>query len=207
MILETVVVGPMDVNCYILADEKSKEALIIDPGESYRRISQVLEKHKLKPALIVNTHGHYDHIGCDDKFGVKVYVHSKDVRMLEDAKLNLSHFFSLGFSVKSEIIPLEENDTVKVEGIELKVLHIPGHTAGGIALVMVRPAEKVVFTGDSLFRYSIGRSDLEGGNEELLIKTIKEKLLTLDEKTIVYPGHGPSSTIGDEKGYNPFLNK
>jgi len=205
MILETIIVGPMQVNCYVLAPSENSSAIIIDPGDQVRKIKQVLDKYKLKPAFIINTHGHYDHIGCDDKFGVPVYIHKEDIPLLKDAQLNLSGVFSMGYTVQSEIRQVEEGKIIELEGIQLKVLHIPGHTPGGISLLLEKPDDKIVFTGDSLFYQGIGRSDLAEGNEPLLIKSIKEKLLTLSNDTIVYPGHGPSSTIGEEKKNNPFL--
>ncbi|MCX5707071.1 MAG: MBL fold metallo-hydrolase [Candidatus Omnitrophica bacterium] len=206
MILETITVGVMDTNCYVLAAAKNSEALIIDPGAEERKIRRVLEKHKLRPAFIINTHGHYDHIGVDDKFGVPVYVHKDDLALLRDPLLNLSGLFAMPYTVKSEIRILEDNLSIELVGLELKVLHIPGHTRGGIALLLKKPVERVVFTGDTLFCQGIGRSDLEGGNEALLIKSIREKLLTLPDETKIYPGHGPSSTIGVEKKNNPFFN-
>jgi len=205
MILDTVIVGPMQVNCYLLAPSENSPAIIIDPGDQFRKIKQVLDKHKLKPAFIINTHGHYDHIGCDDKFGIPVYVHKEDIPLLKDSQLNLSGMFSMGYAVKSEIRQLEEGKIIELESVRLKVLHTPGHTPGGICLLLEKPIDKIVFTGDSLFYQGIGRSDLEGGSESLLIKSIKEKLLTLDDNTVVYPGHGPSSTIGEERKNNPFL--
>jgi glyoxylase-like metal-dependent hydrolase (beta-lactamase superfamily II) len=206
MILEKVNVGPMEANCYILAAQDNSSAIIIDPGAQERKIRQVLEKHKLTCALVINTHGHYDHIGCDDKFGVPIYVHEADLPLLKDAQLNLSGFFALSYEVKSQVQTLKDSQLIESGGIQLKVLHIPGHTPGGVALLLQKPANKVVFTGDTLFCSSIGRSDLAGGNEPLLIKSIKEKLLTLADDTLVYPGHGPSSTIGEEKKNNPFLS-
>lgn len=206
MILETVSVGPMGVNCYILALKENAKAIIIDPGDQARKINQVLEKYCLKPEFIINTHGHYDHIGADDKFDVPVYIHKNDSQFLKDAKLNLSAFFSVSYNVKSEVRHLEDNEIIKLGEIELKVLHIPGHTPGGVALLMLKPAERIVFTGDTLFCQGIGRSDLEGGNEQLLIKSIKEKLLILADDTVIYPGHGASSTIGEEKSNNPFFS-
>jgi len=205
MILETVCVGPMQVNCYILAPHNNALTIIIDPGDEVRKITQILDKHKLKPHLIINTHGHYDHIGCDDKFGAPVYIHRQDLALLKDPQLNLSGLFALAYSVKSEIRTLEENQNIELEDLLLKVLHLPGHTPGGIALQMIKPTDKIVFTGDTLFCQGIGRSDLTGGDESLLIKSIKEKLLTLADDTIIYPGHGPSSTIGKEKKNNPFF--
>ncbi|KPK97181.1 MAG: hypothetical protein AMJ95_10400 [Omnitrophica WOR_2 bacterium SM23_72] len=205
MILEGVCVGPMQVNCYILASREAGPCLIIDPGAEARKIKKILDRHRLRPAFIINTHGHYDHIGCDDNFGVPIYIHKEDGGLLKDAKENLSELFALSYRVESEIRLLEDGQVIELEDLQLQVLHIPGHTAGGIALLLIKPAEGIVFTGDSLFCQGIGRSDLSGGDEELLIKFIKEKLLTLPEDTVVYPGHGPSTTIGEEKKNNPFL--
>jgi len=195
----------MQVNCYVLASRNNSPAIIIDPGSEERKIKQILDKHKLSPAFIINTHGHFDHIACDDEFQVPVYIHSQDLLLLKDPQLNLSGLFSLPYQVKSQIITLEDKQVIELEDLHLKVLHLAGHTPGGIALQMIKPADKIVFTGDTLFYQGIGRSDLAGGNESLLIKSIKEKLLTLPNDTVIYPGHGPSSTIGEEKKQNPFL--
>jgi hydroxyacylglutathione hydrolase len=205
MVLETVVVGAMQVNCYILASKEGSSAIIIDPGDQKRKIQRCLEEHRLKPAFIINTHGHYDHIGANDDFGVPVYAHRQDALMLKDPQANLSGVFSLPYGVKSPIKILDDFDTIDLEDIRLQVLHIPGHTLGGVALRMLKPQTGIVFTGDSLFFNSIGRSDLADGDEELLKNGIREKLLTLPDDTIVYPGHGPSTTIGEEKKNNPFL--
>ena len=205
MILETVCVGTMQVNCYILAPRQNSQAIIIDPGDEDKRIRKVLDKNKLRPAFIINTHGHYDHIACDDVFGVPVYIHSKDAVYLKDSQLNLSGIFASPYQVSSEIIPLNDTQIVTLEDIELEVMHLPGHTPGGIALLMKKPVKNIVFTGDTLFCQGIGRTDLFGGNEHLLLSSIKEKLFTLPDDTIIYPGHGPSSTIGDEKRNNLFL--
>lgn len=205
MILESLSVGPMGSNCYILASKENAQAIIIDPGDQPGKINQALKKHKLNASFIINTHGHYDHIGADDEFGVPVYIHPADLAFLKDPKLNLSAFFSINYNSSSEIKLLHDNDIIGLDDIQLKILHIPGHTPGGVALQMLKPTGSIVFTGDTLFSHGIGRSDLEGGDEALLIKSIKEKLLTLSDETIVYPGHGPSSTIGEEKRNNPFL--
>ncbi len=205
MILETVVVGAMQANCYILANSANSQAIIIDPGDQVRKIRQVLDKHKLRPAFIINTHGHYDHIGCDDKFGLPVHIHKDDIPLLKDPQLNLSGLFYLNYKVKSEIKPLEEGSVIELDGMKLKVLHTPGHTSGGISLLLQNPNNKIIFTGDTLFFQGIGRTDMAGGNEALLKKAITEKLFTLSPDTQVYPGHGPSTTIADEKASNPFL--
>lgn len=205
MILETVCVGPTQANCYILASAKNSPAIIIDPGDQERKIKKILDKHSLSPAFIINTHGHYDHIGCDDKFDVPVYIHSKDLALLKDPNLNLSGLFALPYQLKSDIRILEDQDTIELQDLKLKVIHIPGHTPGGIALLMQEPTDKILFTGDSLFCQGIGRTDFPGADEDLLIKSIKERLLKLDNDTVIYPGHGPSSTLGIEKKSNPFI--
>jgi glyoxylase-like metal-dependent hydrolase (beta-lactamase superfamily II) len=194
----------MEVNCYVLASARDRPAIIIDPGDEENKIRRVLDDYKLKAAMVINTHGHFDHIGCDDKFAVPIYIHSLDAKMLRDAKSNFSIFFVSPYKVNSEIKTLQDQEVVKLEDIELQVLHTPGHTPGGTCLLMKHPNNKILFTGDSLFCQGIGRTDL-GGNESLLISSIKEKLFILPNDTVIYPGHGPSSTIGDEKSNNPFF--
>lgn len=205
MIFKTVVVGPMQVNCYILSEGAKQEAVIIDPGDQEEKIKKFLEREGLKPGVVINTHGHIDHIGCDDAFGVPVYAHAREVPLLEDAALNLSLFFGAPLTVRSKIHPLHENDEVTLDGVALKVLHVPGHTPGGVALELIRPARKIVFTGDSLFYGSVGRTDFPGADGKLLLQSIKEKLLLLADDTEIYPGHGPASTIRNEKKNNPYL--
>jgi hydroxyacylglutathione hydrolase len=202
VILETVNVGPMQVNCYILACAEGREAIIIDPGDQAHKIRAVLDRHKLSPAMVINTHGHYDHIGSDDKFGVGVYVHKLDLVMLEDAKRNLSASFALAYQVKSEIKTLEDKEIIKLDCLELEVIHLPGHTPGGIGLLIKEPETNIVFTGDTLFSQGVGRSDLPGGSEYQLNKSIKERLFVLPNETKVYPGHGLATTIGKEKNIN-----
>jgi hydroxyacylglutathione hydrolase len=136
---------------------------------------------------------------------VPIYVHEKDAALLKNAELNLSKLFALPFEVRSEVRTLREGDMIECEEMQLQVLHIPGHTPGGAAFRLLKPVGNVVFTGDTLFCRGIGRSDIPEGNGELLIKIIREKLLTLPDSTLVYPGHGPSSSIGEEKRDNLFL--
>jgi len=205
MILESISVGPMQVNCYILASAIGKDAIIIDPGAEAQKIKAVLEKYKLNPAMVINTHGHYDHIGCDDKFGVDVYVHIQDLAMLLDAQLNFSAVFSLAYTVKSEIKTLEDKQDIKLDGLELVVIHLPGHTPGGIGLLMKAPETGIVFTGDTLFYQGVGRTDLPQGSQPQLEKSIRERLFVLPNQTKVYPGHGPETTIGEEKNNNSFV--
>ena len=206
MILETVNVGPMQVNCYILACAEAKPAIVIDPGDQIVKIKAVLKEHRLWPVMVINTHGHYDHIGCDDEFGVTVYVHEQDLAMLEDASKNLSASFSFAYQVKSEIKTLKDKEIIKFDCLELEVMHLPGHTPGGIGLLMKKPQTDIVFTGDTLFYHSIGRYDLPGASEEQLEKSLG-KLFILPNNTKVYPGHGPATTIGEEKINNPFRDR
>jgi glyoxylase-like metal-dependent hydrolase (beta-lactamase superfamily II) len=189
----------MEVNCYILAVKPGGNAIIIDPGAQSRKIRKVLDEFKLKPVFIINTHGHFDHIGADDDFGVAVYAHKLDVPLLKDAQLNMSGLFAIPSVVKSEIRILDDNQIIESDGIKLKVMHLPGHTKGGIGLLLEKPINNVVFTGDTLFCGGIGRSDLAGGSPEQLAKAIRERLFALPDETRIYPGHGLCSTIGAEK--------
>ena len=206
MILEDICVGQMQVNCYILASKNNSSTIIIDPGEEENKIKRILEKHKLKPSFIINTHGHIDHIGCDDRFGIPVYIHENDLALLKDPQLNLSTFLTSSYSIESHIKTLKDKENIELDDMQLEVIHTPGHTPGGICLLMKKPDDKILFSGDTLFCQGIGRTDFPGADEGLLIKSIKEKLFKLDDDTVVYPGHGPSSTIGEEKRNNPFLN-
>jgi glyoxylase-like metal-dependent hydrolase (beta-lactamase superfamily II) len=205
MIFENVIVGPIEANCYILAAAEGKHAIIIDPGAEERKITKILDKYRLKPGIVINTHGHYDHIGVCDKFHVPVYIHERDADYLKDPELNLSGIFAIPYQAPEQIKTVKEGDIINSEGISFKVIHVPGHTPGGIALLMLKPQKDILFTGDTLFCQGIGRSDLPGGNGELLVKSIKDKLFILSDDTAIYPGHGPSSTIGEEKERNPFL--
>lgn len=205
MILETVCVGQMQVNCYVLASKENSSAIIIDPGSQEQKIRLALGKYKLKPAFIVNTHGHYDHIGCDDNFGVPVYVHREDAPLLENPELNLSSLFALAYSVKSRIKMLEDNEIIELDQLQLEVIHTPGHTPGGICLLMKKPKNNILFTGDTLFYRGVGRTDFSGGSDTSLLKSIKYKLFNLSDDTVIYPGHGTCSTIGEEKENNQFL--
>ena len=204
MILEIVQVGPMQVNCYVLACAEGGQAIIIDPGDQVFKIKAVLDKYRLKPAMVINTHGHYDHIGSDDEFGVLVYVHKKDLPMLIDARKNLSASFSLAYQVNSEIKTLEDKEIIKLDCLELEVIHLPGHTPGGIGLLMKKPQMDIIFTGDTLFYQGVGRWDLPGGSQQQLEQGIRERLFILPADTKVYPGHGAATTIGREKSSNLF---
>jgi hydroxyacylglutathione hydrolase len=205
MILELIPVGPFLANCYIIGSPESHQVIIVDPGADYGKIKRRLDKHKLTPAFIINTHGHIDHIGEDASFKVPIYIHQEDLSMLSNTERNLSKFFSSPLIIKSDIHPLNDNQDIRLDEIHLKVIHTPGHTPGGICLLLINPENKILFSGDTLLNSGIGRTDFPGASESLLIKSIKDKLFSLDDHTVVYPGHGPQTTIGREKKENPFF--
>ncbi len=206
VILKVLPVGMMEANCIIVGCKKTLEAAIIDPGEEAGKILNTVKSLNLKVGSIILTHAHIDHIAAlkevREETGAKVIVHKDDAEMLSNPGINLSMFMGDSISGKADKL-LEDDDVIHIGELELKVLHTPGHTPGGICLYIEE--HDVVITGDTLFVGSIGRSDFPGGNHRQLINSIKEKLLVLPESTKVYPGHGPSSTIRFEKRNNPFL--
>jgi glyoxylase-like metal-dependent hydrolase (beta-lactamase superfamily II) len=206
VILETVVVGGMEVNCYIFARARGTRAVIIDPGAEPDKIQSVLAGRRLTPGIVVNTHGHYDHIGADEDFGAPIYAHRDDVAMLKDAALNYSALFSTAHVVRSDVLPFAHGESLECDGVRLKVLHIGGHSPGGSALLVEEPCAGIVFSGDSLFRRSIGRTDFPGGDEELLKRNIRDRIFTLPDETLVLPGHGQPTTVGEERSCNPFFS-
>ena len=201
MRIDIIPVGQMQVNCYVLSDRQTKNAILVDPGDDYPLIKSFLEKQKLKPRFIVHTHGHIDHIQADNEFALPVYAHKLDVELLINPEKNLSNFLSSPFKVDCEIKPLEDGQKITLDDLSLEVIHTPGHTPGGICL----KADKVIFTGDSLFAGGVGRTDFPGASARELILSIWNKLLIFPDDTVIYPGHGPHSTIGREKRINPFL--
>jgi len=200
MKIDVISVGPLETNCYILSEESSSEAIVIDPGAEYKRIKRLLDSRGLKPAFVVNTHGHMDHIGADEDFKLPVYIHHEDASLLKDPLLNMSGVFGTAFTISCPIKDLRDNQEICLgDKIKLKVIHTPGHTRGSICLLLTRPKENVLFSGDTLFYEGVGRTDCMGGSSEQLVNSIKEKLFVLAEDTVVYPGHGPSTSIGNEK--------
>jgi len=193
--------------CYVLG-ERNGEGAIIDPGDEAGRIAEAAGLLSLTVKYIVLTHAHVDHIAALEEVreafpDAEVAVHADDAEMLARPSLNLSLFLGGGIKCTPADRLLHEGHTLEVAGLPMTVIHAPGHTPGGICLYM--PEAGVVFTGDALFAGGIGRTDFPGGNEPLLLSSIRDKLLVLPPETVVYPGHGPSSTIGDEKASNPFL--
>jgi hydroxyacylglutathione hydrolase len=209
MKVDRLVLGEFETNCYILrSSEQAADCLIIDTGLEVRPLMEFLDRHKLKPAALILTHGHIDHItGVDElrnRFpSIAVYIHRNDSELLTDSVGNLSFMAGGAFSTGEADCLVNEQDIIEKADITLQVIHTPGHTPGGICLYCQK--DGVVFVGDTLFADSVGRTDFPGGDIRQLIENIKQKLLILPDDTIVYPGHGPQTTIGREKTHNPFL--
>jgi hydroxyacylglutathione hydrolase len=205
VIIQSLTVGPIQANCFILGDEQTKEGVVIDPGDEARRILTVLQKQGLTLKYIINTHGHFDHVGANkalkDATGAPVLIHPGDAPMLS----NLSASAGM-WGMRAQDSPadqfLEDGDRVAFGQITLEVIHTPGHSPGGISLY----TPKVVFVGDTLFAGSIGRTDFPGGDYDLLISGVQKRLFVLEDDVQVFPGHGPATTIGYEKEHNPFFS-
>ena len=205
MIIKKLEVGPIMANCFILGCESTKEAVVIDPGDDADRILMELAKAGLKVKYLINTHGHFDHVGANKRMkevtGAELAIHPDDEPMLNELSRSAMMF---GLSAENSPPPdirLNHGDEIRFGKITLKVIHTPGHSRGGICLY----TQGHLFAGDTLFAGSIGRTDLNGGDYDTLISSIKEKLLVLEPDTVVYTGHGPETTIANEKRMNPFL--
>jgi hydroxyacylglutathione hydrolase len=207
MIHEILPVGLLQCNCSILGDEQSREAIVIDPGDNIEDILAILEKHALRVKAIVITHAHIDHIGGAAKLkaatGAPVLMNQDDQELYDDLGVQASW---LGMETPTHTAiddAARDGDVLSLGTAEFRVLHTPGHTQGSISLWI--PGENKLIAGDTLFRDSIGRTDLPGGNPRQILRSIEDKLLGLPEETVVVPGHGPNTTIGREKERNPFL--
>ncbi len=206
MVLIRVIVGPLQVNCFILADEKTKDAVVIDPGDDAEDILKIIKEKSFKVKYIVNTHGHFDHIGANkavkDATGAELLIHEADAPVLASAAQHSRDFGMRPVTSPPADRYVKHGEVITAGEVSLKILHTPGHSPGGICLL----EEGMVFTGDALFAGSIGRTDLPGGDLMTLLGSIKTNLMNLPDDTKVFSGHGPASTIGDERRENPFLN-
>lgn len=202
-----VTVGAFQENCYLYACPETLEAVIIDPGDEAQRILDRIQELQFIPKYIINTHGHIDHICAIDEvsavYPVPLAIHPDDVPMYTDEQAARMYRRPAPLVKRKPDILLREGDTLSFGTLTLEVLHTPGHTPGGICLVS---PSYCIFSGDTLFRRSIGRTDLPGGNFEQIVTSIREKLYTLDEELVVFPGHGDPTTIIEEKYENPFVN-
>ncbi|AGL02100.1 MBL fold metallo-hydrolase [Desulfoscipio gibsoniae] len=205
MIFEGFGVGPIEANCYIIGCDKTGVGAVVDPGAEGDRILKRLKALGIKCKYIILTHGHVDHISAlkevREATGAEVLIHAQDAGMLTSPGQNLSMYMGSLLKFKAAERLLEEGDKIQVGEVTIEVIHTPGHTPGGISLKV----GNILITGDTLFQGSVGRSDFPGGDHNVLINSIKTKLLVFPDDTRVYPGHGPASTIGAEKRHNPFL--
>jgi hydroxyacylglutathione hydrolase len=209
VIHEVMPVGPLRCNCSIFGDEQTGEAIVVDPGGDISKITEILDKHALKVKAIVITHGHIDHVAAASELKAltqaPIYMNTKDQEQLDMREMQANW---IGIAVPGAV----EIDTPAVDGAVLAlgttsfhVIHTPGHTQGSLCLWI--PQENKLVAGDTLFRDSIGRTDLPGGDGRQILSSIKTRLLDLPEEAIVIPGHGESTTLGREKLYNPFLQR
>lgn len=210
MIIDTLVLGDYQTNSYVVrTDEKSTDCLVIDPGLNPEPLIRLLKNSRLNPTDIVLTHGHVDHIGGVETVrqhwpAVRVAVHQADAGMLTSPADNLSVMSGEMVQTRpAEVLLTAKTPYYTAAGLRFQVLHTPGHTPGGICLYSA--SDVLVFAGDTLFQGSVGRSDFPGGSHTTLIESIRHHLMTLPEQTRVYCGHGPTTTIADEKRYNPYL--
>jgi len=208
MIIETFPVGLLQCNCTILGDEQTRDAIVIDPGDDPEEILARLAKHNLNAKQIVCTHTHIDHVGAiqdlQDRLGTPAAIHKADLFLFDKLDVQ-AQWIGIPVPKRGAIDRfVEDGDAVACQGVEVGVIHTPGHTPGSTTFHL-RGDRNILFTGDTLFMQSIGRTDLWGGSHQEIIRSIEKKLMPFDDDTLVIAGHGRQTTIGHERRYNPFL--
>ena len=205
--IKLMVLGPVATNCYILYNDEFKEAVLIDPADRFEIIKKFIDEESLKLKAVLLTHGHFDHIGAAKEicgsYNVELYAHESEKEVLENPRYNLSEAMGaeqLSLTPDKELV---DGQIIELIGLLIKVIHTPGHTPGGVCYYI--SSENILFSGDSLFACSIGRTDFPGGSSSDLIRAVREKLFTLPDGTKVFPGHGEQTSISYEKLHNPFV--
>lgn len=206
IIFETLAVGPLAVNCFIIGSKKDNKAIVIDAGGDHEEILKLLKKHNLTLQFLINTHAHFDHVGgvrpLQNLTGAKFLLHREDIPLLNHLNEQTAAFGLPAIGIPTVDKPLVDNDEIFIGAEKLRVIHTPGHSPGSVCFLI----DNAVFVGDTLFADSIGRTDLYGGSYTKLINSIKTRLFTLEDQVLVYPGHGTFTTIGEEKQHNPFFS-
>ena len=197
-------VGYLQTNCYVITTSNSDKAVLIDVGGGYNRLKNYLESINKMPVAVLFTHGHFDHIFDAKKWqdlGAKLYVHSLDAETLT-GKHSLAEEMGLKLPITQADFTLSDGEEIVIDDLHFKVIHTPGHTKGGVCYVL---NDKYIFSGDTIFYGSYGRTDFYGGSEETLVKSIKDKIFSLEGDYVIYPGHGESTTLNNEKQFNQIL--
>ncbi|MDP2914538.1 MAG: MBL fold metallo-hydrolase [Candidatus Aminicenantes bacterium] len=200
-----IVVGALETNCYLVYCEDTRACAVVDPGAEHERIFPVIFEEGLTPIVLINTHGHIDHIGANkdikEHFGVPLYIHAGDNPMLGKVQqLELSLFLEAKDSPPADHL-MTDGEEIRIGNGSLRVLHTPGHSPGSVSLL----GDGFLLSGDTLFMEGVGRTDLPGGSQKQLEQSIREKIMTLPDETVVLPGHGPHTTVGQERADNSFL--
>ena len=200
------VVGQVQTNCYVLVNTETQECLVIDPGAAAVQLAERIRRDGYKPQAVLLTHGHFDHAGAAEDlaedFGIKIYAHEAEKETLSDSGKNVSWMVGKEESYHADEYVKDEQE-LDLAGFHIRVFHTPGHTEGGCCYYL--PYEDVLFSGDTLFAQSVGRTDFPGGSMSQIVRSIKEKLMVLPEHTTVYPGHNDVTSIESERMYNPYL--
>lgn len=204
--VENYMVSEFGTNCYFVINTDTKEMLVIDPGDNAAMLADTIEKEQVTPVAILLTHGHLDHAGAAEElskmFDIKIYAHEAEKETLEDSYMNLTSTFGGAKKYHADVF-VKDEEIMEFIGCEIKVLFTPGHTPGGCCYYFNE--QRILFSGDTLFCESVGRTDFPGGSSAKLIRSIREKLLNLPDDVKVYPGHMAQTSIGTEKMYNPFI--
>jgi glyoxylase-like metal-dependent hydrolase (beta-lactamase superfamily II) len=199
-------VGDVETNCYIVVNETSKECFVIDPGDDEEVLIAAIEEEKAVPKAILLTHGHFDHIYAVEplakKYEIPVYASEKEAQLLGEPEMNCSALYGREVAVVPENY-IEDGDIFEIAGIKIKGLHTPGHTKGSMCFYI--GSENTLFSGDTLFKGGVGRTDLPTGNTHLLLESLRDKIIVLPPETIIYPGHGPQTELDYEKRNNSYM--